>query len=90
MKIKFLIDYIGRETAMKEYKKGDELELSQQPALEVINFEIAEEVVDNSFFKTTSGINGISLTPLGSHASGPFISQDIKPKPKVKNVKNPQ
>jgi len=44
MKIKFLEDYIGRETAMKEYKKGDVLELDQQSAIELINFEIAEEV----------------------------------------------
>jgi len=45
MKIKFLVDYIGRETAMKEYKKGDVLELDQQPAIELVNFEIAEEIV---------------------------------------------
>lgn len=44
MKIKFLQDYVGRETAMKEVKKDDVLELDHQPAIELIHFGIAEEV----------------------------------------------
>jgi hypothetical protein len=44
MKIKFLVDYVGRETAMNRYFKDDEMELDQQPAIELINLEVAEEV----------------------------------------------
>ena len=44
MKIKFLMDYCGRETCMELYKEGNELILDQQPATELLHFGIAEEV----------------------------------------------
>ena len=43
MKIIFLVDYIGRETAMKEYKAGDSMELDHAPAQELIGFGVAKE-----------------------------------------------
>ena len=45
MKIKFLTNYIGRETAMKQYYKGDVEELPEAQALEIIRMGGAEEVV---------------------------------------------
>lgn len=45
MKIKFLIDYIGRETAMKEYPKDFEADIPDAQALELIRLGVAEEVV---------------------------------------------
>jgi hypothetical protein len=44
MKIKFKQDYIGRETAMKEYAAGDTTELSTAQALELIRLGVVEEV----------------------------------------------
>lgn len=44
MKIKLLIDYIGRETAMKQRFAGDELDMDHTPALELIAVGIAEAV----------------------------------------------
>lgn len=43
MKIKFITDYQGRETAMKQYRAGDELELDHQPAIELIALGVAQE-----------------------------------------------
>jgi hypothetical protein len=45
MKIKFLMNYVGRETAMKQYYKGDVEELPDAQALEIIRLGGAEEVV---------------------------------------------
>jgi hypothetical protein len=45
MKLKFLFDYLGRETAMKQYRKGDTDDFSTAQALELIRLEVAEEVV---------------------------------------------
>jgi hypothetical protein len=44
MRVKFLVDYEGRETAYKKVKAGDEIVLDQQPAIELIKFGIVEEV----------------------------------------------
>lgn len=46
MKIKFTCDYIGRETAMKQYHKGDVAEFDHQAAIEIIRFGGGEEVID--------------------------------------------
>lgn len=56
MKIKFLIDYIGRETAMKEFRAGDEVDFPVSHALELINLDIAEEVglIDDAPMKRRS------------------------------------
>lgn len=43
MKIIFLSDYKGRETAMQEYKAGSVLELDHQAALDLIRLGIAQE-----------------------------------------------
>ena len=45
MRVKFLVDYEGRETAYKKVKAGDEMELDHQPAIELIKFGIVEEVI---------------------------------------------
>jgi len=44
MKVKFLQDYVGRETAMKQYKTGDTEIIGQQAAIELIQAGIVEEV----------------------------------------------
>jgi hypothetical protein len=44
MMVVFLQDYIGRETAMRQFHKGEEIRLDQQPAIELIRFGIVEEV----------------------------------------------
>jgi len=44
MKIKFTEIYVGRETAMKVYNKGDEADLSPAQALELIGLGVAVEV----------------------------------------------
>ena len=46
MKIKFLIDYIGRETSMSQCFKGDTLEIDQQPAIELIGLGVAVEYIE--------------------------------------------
>ena len=43
MRIIFLKDYTGRETAGKPYKAGDGLELDHQPAIELIALGVARE-----------------------------------------------
>jgi len=43
MKIKFLVDCIGRETAMVEYKAGDIADFPTAQALELIRIGHAEE-----------------------------------------------
>jgi hypothetical protein len=48
MKIKFTDDYVGRETAMKAYAKGDEADLSPAQALELIGLGVAEAVVEDA------------------------------------------
>lgn len=45
MKIVFIQDYIGRETAMQEKKKGDELDCSVAIGLALIELGVAEEKV---------------------------------------------
>ena len=59
MKIKFLHDYAGRETAMTRYFKGDILEIDHQPALELIQNKIAIEYVEKPKVKkeVTDGEN---------------------------------
>lgn len=44
MNIKFLQDYSGRETAMKEYKKGDTALLDFHSAAELVRLGIAVPV----------------------------------------------
>ena len=44
MKIKFLCDYIGRETAMKQYHEGDVAEFDHQAAIEIIRLGGGKEV----------------------------------------------
>lgn len=44
MKLMFLSDYLGRETAMKQYRNGDVADFSTAQALELIRLEVAEEV----------------------------------------------
>ena len=44
MKLKFTQDYIGRETAMRQYYKGDVDDISTAQALVLIGLEVAEEV----------------------------------------------
>lgn len=47
MKLRFTHDYLGRETAMKQYRKGDVDEFSTAQALELIHrIKVAEEVAD--------------------------------------------
>lgn len=43
MKIKFLIDYAGRETAMKGCFAGEVYDFPDSQALELIRLKIAEE-----------------------------------------------
>jgi hypothetical protein len=44
MKIKFTQDYIGRESAMKEYKAGETAEIPNEQALDLIRQGVAKEV----------------------------------------------
>jgi hypothetical protein len=46
MIVVFLKDYAGRETAMRQFHKGEEIRLDQQPAIELIRFGIVEEVAE--------------------------------------------
>ncbi len=48
MKIKFLQDYVGRETAMKEHKKGDIIEIQFPTAAELIRLGVACGVVEET------------------------------------------
>jgi len=43
MKIKFLVDHVGRETGMQSVSKGAVLELPVEQALELIRLGVAEE-----------------------------------------------
>lgn len=43
MKIKFLVDCIGRETAMKQYGSGEIADFPTAQALELIKIGMAEE-----------------------------------------------
>ena len=49
MKIKFLVEYIGRETAMRTYIEGDEADISPAQALELIGLGVAEAVENKVF-----------------------------------------
>ena len=44
MKIKFKQDYTGRETAMKEYKAGEQADLPTAQALELVRLNVAREM----------------------------------------------
>jgi hypothetical protein len=44
MRLKFTKDYIGRETAMKEYKAGDSADIPNAQALELVRLGVAREV----------------------------------------------
>ena len=46
MKLKFLTDHTGRETAMKEYKAGAVAEIPTAQALELIRLGVAAEVTE--------------------------------------------
>ena len=45
MLIEFTQDYCGRETAMLEYKKGEQIAAPFAQAVELVNLGIAKEVV---------------------------------------------
>jgi hypothetical protein len=49
MKIQFISDYIGRETAMKQYRKGDVDVFPVAQALELIRLGVADEIKDKSW-----------------------------------------
>ncbi|MCR4308374.1 MAG: hypothetical protein NUV80_07535 [Candidatus Berkelbacteria bacterium] len=80
MKIKFLVDYIGRETAMKQYDKGDVDELSPAQALELIRLGVAEEVIERVFVPNNIGPRS-KFDPLPEKKIEELISK-IKPKAK--------
>jgi hypothetical protein len=44
MKLKFIQDYSGRETAMKEYKANEQADIPNAQALELIRLGVAKEV----------------------------------------------
>ena len=44
MKVKFIHYHLGRETAMREKKPGDEMEIEQQAALELLASGVVKEV----------------------------------------------
>lgn len=44
MIIKFKRDYIGRETAMQEYKAGEQADLPNAQAMELVRMDVASEV----------------------------------------------
>jgi hypothetical protein len=44
MKLKFTQDYSGRETAMKEYKAGEQADIPNAQALELVKMGVAREV----------------------------------------------
>lgn len=44
MKVKFLHDYLGRETAMRPMPAGVEMELVHQAAIELIAVGVAKEI----------------------------------------------
>lgn len=48
MKIKFLVDYIGRETAMREHKQGEILELDFPQASELIRLGVVAEYTEQA------------------------------------------
>lgn len=56
MRIKFLSDYLGRETAMKEYKVGDVDDFGVAQALELIRLGVGEEVPE---IETTSIMDNV-------------------------------
>ena len=43
MNLKFTKDYIGRETAMKQYRAGETEDISNAQALELIKLGVAKE-----------------------------------------------
>ena len=47
MRVKFMVEYVGRETAMKIYLKGDEADISPAQALELIGLGVAEAVIED-------------------------------------------
>jgi len=51
MRVKFMVEYVGRETAMKIYLKGDEADISPAQALELIGLGVAG-AVENEVFGT--------------------------------------
>jgi hypothetical protein len=45
-KVRFLFGYMGRETAMKAYNEGEQVEMNHDAALTLITAGIAEEVTE--------------------------------------------
>lgn len=48
MKLKFKYDYIGRETAGKQYRKGDVADFPLEYALEILRLGGAEEIFEQA------------------------------------------
>lgn len=46
MRVKFLVGYVGRETAMRTYIEGDVADISPAQALELIGLGVVEAVED--------------------------------------------
>jgi hypothetical protein len=46
MKIRFISDYLGRETAMQQYRRGAVADFDNNFALELIKMELAVEIVE--------------------------------------------
>jgi hypothetical protein len=51
MRIKFLVDYAGRETNMQQFYKGDTERFGVEQALELIRLGVAEEVKPRKEYK---------------------------------------
>lgn len=57
MIIRFLCDYIGRETAMKQYHRGAVGDFPFAQAVEIIRLGGAEEVIDEPAFEPLPKFN---------------------------------
>lgn len=55
MKIKFLVGYVGRETAMRSFLEGDVADISPAQALELIGLGVAEAMEDEVINVQTMG-----------------------------------
>jgi hypothetical protein len=53
MKLKFLVDYVGRETGMKQYRKDDIDRFGIEQALELIRLGVAEEAKERKYVKNS-------------------------------------
>jgi hypothetical protein len=60
MKIKFSQDYVGRETAMRQYRKGDTGDLPTAQALDLIRMGVAKE---ESTFDPLPTFGGLTAKP---------------------------